>query len=245
MAAGVAATCGTVSPFVDNGSWQTGYHPADACPTHHQPGTSSNDPNTNTNPDGALSAADSVTTPCGYGNPCSVTIPLADAIATITAQDAGAPHTSAAFSEASVPRGGPVLFVTRDGGGAMPHCPGYQTTFTQWAQFGMYHADNGFRKSATFELRHPGPAAAARAAARRMQICFEAPYPFQNRPGYQVAEHDGVFDGVLPECSGFHDSAALPRPCVSDRGIVRHGSGWVARIQFRIPAGPQDPKALG
>jgi hypothetical protein len=211
--------------------------------SHHAPGTSSNDPNPNTNPDGLLPSESTDTADCGHA--CTVSIELADAQADITATEVGAPSTDAQFSEASYVRGGPTLYATRDGGGAMPQCPGYQNTFSQWVQFGMRHAGPDYRKTATFTLRHAGSSAAAGAVARKVQICFEAPYPFQNRPGYRVAEHDGVFDGVLPECAAFHDSARLPRPCVSHRGIVREGDRWVARIEFRMPAGQQDPKALG
>ncbi len=190
---------------------------------------------------GHLTTAD-----CGYSKPCTGdSIQLADAQATITANEVAPSQAAAQFSEASTCAGGPVLYVTRDGGGAMPQCPGYQNTFSQWAQFGMRHAGPDYRKTATFTLRHPGSAAAVTAAARKVQICFEAPYPFQIRPGYRVAEHDGVFDGVLPDCAAFHDTARLPRPCVSHRGIVRDGHGWVAQIEFRVPAGQQDPKALG
>jgi hypothetical protein len=212
--------------------------------THHAPSSSSNDPNPNTNPDGLLPSDATDTADCG-GPVCTVSIQLADAEADITANEVAPSSTDAQFSEASWVRGGPTLYATRDGGGAMPRCPGYQNTFSQWAQFGMRHAGPDYRKTATFTLRHPRSAAAAGTAARKVQICFEAPYPFQNRPGYRVAEHAGVFDGVLPDCAGFHATAALPRPCVSHRGVVRAGHGWVTQIEFRIPAGRQDPKALG
>jgi hypothetical protein len=171
-----------------------------------------------------------------------VSIELTDAQVTITADQVAASQVATQLAAAAEVRGGPVLYVTRDGGGAMPQCPGYRNTFSQWALFGMRHAGGEYMKTGTFTLRHPGSPADARAAAHEVQICFEAPYPFPARPGYGVAEHDGVFDGVLPDCAA---SGGTPGPCVTHRGIVRDGRGWVARIQFRVPAGPQDPKALG
>jgi hypothetical protein len=63
-----------------------------------------------------------------------------------------------------------------------------------------------------------------------------------------IALHDASYDGVLPQCRAVRVRPPLPgvqTPCVASRDILRSGNGWTVRIAFRVPAGTQDPKALG
>jgi len=125
-------------------------------------------------------------------------------------------------------------------GGSRPICPGYRPQGSDWVTFGFSTGESGASWAKTVSLtthRHLTESAAD-ALAQQMQICFEAPYQFETRSGYDSAERGLGHDGVLPDCSG-------AGPCVSDRSVIQTGHGWVVRLTFRIPAGPADPKALG
>lgn len=217
-------------------------------PTYPHKSQGTNDPGADASNDPAGlpgTTPDSVTATCFQT--CTVSTQLADALVDITAVDAGAPRFGASSVDG---RDRTVLFVTRDGGDTKPECPGYRSTFTDWAQFGFQDARRGasYRKTGTFTGSHPVSRAAATAAAHKFQVCFEAPYPFVNRPGYRI-QHDGAsFDGVLPECSGLrrrYVPGSTETPCVRDRQVVRSGRGWVVRVKFDVPANGRDPKALG
>jgi len=174
-----------------------------------------------------------------------VTVQLADAQADISAAQGGAPFTAASIGAGDAP----VLFGTRNGGGTRPHCPGYETTFIDWVQFGFTVPASGaaFRKLGTFTLKDVMPQREALAAAARQQICFEAPYRFRTRPGFRLGEREDGFAGVLPDCgrlSRGHGRGGTG-PCVQDRRVVRMDDGWVVRVRFFVPPSAQDPKALG
>lgn len=207
----------------------------------HGPGDGSNDP-------GGLPGTSPTAATASCSEKCSVSTQLADALAVIDAVDERPPSSFVPASTTS--RDHAVLFAERNGGFTKPECPGYRTTFTDWVQFGFQDAARGstYRKTAIFTGRHPTSHGAAAAEARDMQICFEAPYQFANRTGYQVS-HDGLlYDGVLPECKGLAHSrtaGATQTPCVLSRQVVRSGNGWVVKIKFNVPASRQDPKALG
>jgi hypothetical protein len=214
-------------------------------PSHHgSPGDASNDP---IGLDGTT--ADAATATC-YET-CSVRTELTDALVEVTAVEEPGSPGAASFGAASVGgRDRAVLFATRNGGDTKPDCPGYRESFTDWVQFGFQDPARGaiYRKIATFTLHRRLSRTAAAAEARRLQICFEAPYRFTNRPGYRVEQQGSVFAGVLPQCPTLirgQIPADAATPCVSDRQVVRSGDGWVVRITFRIPASRQDPKALG
>jgi hypothetical protein len=217
---------------------------------HHAGGRSSNDTgfDASNDPGGEeVNSPDYSSTICRGA--CSVTVTLQDATVDVSAvdQNAGAGR----YSTASISRSNhPVLFADRDGGGAKPDCPGYRSTFTDWVQFGFTQAERGagFRKTVAFTARRITDHPAAAAAARSLQICFEAPYRFLPRAGYGIALHDASYDGVLPQCRAVRVRPPLPAvqtPCVATREVVRSGNGWTVRIAFRVPAGTQDPKALG
>ncbi|HEX3826420.1 MAG TPA: hypothetical protein VHV82_04025 [Sporichthyaceae bacterium] len=217
---------------------------------HHAGGRSSNDPDfdASNDPGGEdVSSPDYSSATCRAA--CSVTVTLDDATVDVNAVDQ---NTNAGrYSAASISRSNhPVLFAARDGGGAEPDCPGYRNTFTDWVQFGFTQAERGagFRKTVAFTLRRTTDHGTAVVAARSLQICFEAPYRFQPRPGYGIALHDASYYGVLPQCRAVRVRPPLPgvpTPCVATREVVRSGNGWTVRIAFRVPAGTQDPKALG
>jgi hypothetical protein len=127
-------------------------------------------------------------------------------------------------------------------GGSHPSCPGYTPVTDDWVAFGFRDASAGrsWHKAGTLTTRQSLGRAGAAAQLRRLQICFAAPYRFRTGAGYRMGrDGDGEWTGVLPSCR------AAAAPCVSHRSLVRQGTGWVARIEFRAPAGKQDPKALG
>jgi hypothetical protein len=219
------------------------------CP-HNAPGGGGTDPGTDASND---PAGENVTTP-DYSSRtcdervCSVGVTLPDARVEITAIDDNMPAPTGHYSAANLASSNhPVLFAARDSGGAKPACPGYQDTFTSWVQFGFKRPERGadYRKIAEFTLSHPLSHGAAAAAARKLQICFEAPYLFAPRPGYGIALHGTAYDGVLPECGSVHARPGMQTPCVATRKVIPSGNGWVVKITFRIPANKEDPKALG
>jgi|GEM_PF-4843255 len=210
-------------------------------PAHHSGSGSegSNDPNPNTNPN-----ANTSTAVCSGS--CTVTVQLADAQADINAAQGGGSFTAASIGAGNAP----VLFGTRNGGGAKPHCPGYEATFIDWVLFGFRVPADGadFRKIGVFTLKNVMPRPEARAAAAQQQVCFEAPYRFRTRAGFELGEQEGEFVGVLPDCvrvSRTHPRRGAASPCVLDRRIVAVDQGWVVRVRFFVPPSAQDPKALG
>jgi hypothetical protein len=219
-------------------------------PHTHAGSQSSNDPGTDASNDPAgenVTTQDYSSRTCDE-RVCSVGITLPDATVAVTAIDDNMPAPTGHYSAANLAGSNhPVLFADRDGGGAKPACPGYQDEFTDWVQFGFKRPERGadYRKTAVFTLRHPVSRSAAAARARKLQICFEAPYLFAPRPGYGIALHDTAYDGVLPECRSVRARPDMQTPCVATRKAVHSGNGWVVQITFRIPAGKQDPKALG
>jgi hypothetical protein len=214
-----------------------GADPAQDC--HHGPGPASGDPNQNTDPQYSdLFGPASDTTRCS--STCHVSVDLSDALFDLTATSQGG---GASAVEADT-GGTPVLFATRDGGGDRPACPGYRSTFVNWAQFGFTDPSAGrrFRKTATFTLRRAASRADATATAAAQQVCLEAPYRFDTRPGFALGGSGGVFDGVLPDCAG----AAVRGPCVVSRSVVQDNGGrWHTRVVFAMPPNAKDPKALG
>jgi hypothetical protein len=135
-----------------------------------------------------------------------------------------------------------VLFGTLQSG-LKPNCPNYSEMNGDWLAFGFQDpvAGSTWRKASTLTTRHKLSHADATALSKKMQICFEAPYRFPTRPGYQLGGHNSVFDGVLPDCSG----GSTAQPCVTKREVRKVKGGWVVRFAFRIPANDKDPKALG
>jgi hypothetical protein len=222
---------------------------ASPCP-HNAPGGGGTDPGTDASNDPAgenVSTPDYASKTCDE-RVCSVGVTLPDAMVEITAIDDDMPASTGHYSAANLASSNhPVLFAARDSGGAKPACPGYQDEFISWVQFGFKRPERGadYRKTAVFTLRRPESRSAAAAKARKLQICFEAPYLFAPRPGYGIALHDTAYDGVLPECGSVHARPGMQTPCVATRKIVPSGSGWVVQITFRIPASKEDPKALG
>jgi hypothetical protein len=134
-----------------------------------------------------------------------------------------------------------VLFGTLQGG-LQPNCPNYHEMNRDWLAFGFQDpvAGSTWRKVSTLTTRHKLSRTDATALSKKMQICFEAPYRFPTRPGYQLGGHNNVFDGVLPDCTG-----GGRQPCVATRQVLPRKGGWVVRFAFRVPASDKDPKALG
>jgi hypothetical protein len=133
-------------------------------------------------------------------------------------------------------------------GGSKPDCPNYTEMNGDWVAFGFQdRGGSSWRKTASLTSRHKLSRAGAVTLLRRMQICFEAPYRFLTRPGYELGGRGGVFDGVLPDCAAVrgHAERGLLRPCVTSRRVLSRHGGWVVRITFRVPPSSRDPKALG
>ncbi len=138
-----------------------------------------------------------------------------------------------------------VLFGTLDGG-ARPVCPGYAGINEDWLRFGFLDPSPGvgWRKTVSVTTTHELSRRDALGLLGRMQICFDAPYPFSTRPGYQLGGGGPYQAGVLPDCEPSADTTGQD-PCVLGRSLVRRGHGWAVRLRFQVPAGGKDPKALG
>ncbi|HEX3613974.1 MAG TPA: glycine-rich protein [Sporichthyaceae bacterium] len=193
---------------------------------HH--GTSSNDPGVDASNDPDRQRPDTDQMVCSpLAGICSVNPPPgANTVFTISASGGNESAT---------------LFGTLYGG-SHPSCPGYTPVTDDWVAFGFRDASAGrsWHKAGTLTTRQSLGRAGAAAQLRRLQICFAAPYRFRTGAGYRMGrDGDGEWTGVLPSCR------AAAAPCISHRSLVRQGPGWVARIEFRAPAGRQDPKALG
>ncbi|HEX3610117.1 MAG TPA: YncE family protein [Sporichthyaceae bacterium] len=227
-------------------------------PTRHGH-AGSGDPNPNTNPSGVLGSdnstgvaatADSgrptVTTVCSGACALAATTEGEKVVVAATDTVVGAPKARAAYVRGST---GPVFFLTVNGGGARPRCPGYRDLDHDWVQFGFRSgAGSTFEKNATMTSTHPTSRNAAESRLAVEQVCFEAPYRFVTRPGFASARHGKVFGGVLPDCDRVIAAAArvrLATPCVTSRQAARVGGGWAVRLVFWIPPNRQDPKALG
>jgi hypothetical protein len=134
-------------------------------------------------------------------------------------------------------------------GGSRPNCPNYKEINTDWVAFGFRNelAGSSWQKTAKLTTRHKLSHDGAVALSRKMQVCFEAPYRFETRPGYELGGRNGVFDGVLPDCPAVAGPAVrgTARPCVASRQVLPRQGGWVVRFIFRVPANSRDPKALG
>lgn len=137
-------------------------------------------------------------------------------------------------------------------GGNRPNCLGYRETASDWVQVGFKNVRDGltWRKSVTLTDRDDVSKRKARRLAQERQICFQAPYRFVLRPGYNGSRSKtGKFLGVLPECSsGLREFAAargLASPCISLRTIVKKDGDWVVRISVLVPAGFADPLFRG
>jgi hypothetical protein len=217
-------------------------------PIHRNDHAGSNDPNPNTNPTTArVATTNNPTVSTSCSSACSLGAVTRDERVTIDAADTTTTGGAQvpAFSAASVgPAGTPVFSLTIDGGGARPSCPGYRPRDRDWVQFAFESGGSTFRKTGTMTPNFGTPRAEAEDRLERDQVCFSAPYRFTARPGFRLRRAGTWFDGVLPEC------AALPArsrvvPCVIDRSIVRIGDGWGVRLEFWVPQGRQDPKALG
>jgi hypothetical protein len=220
-------------------------------PIHHNDHAGSNDPNPNTNPTNsttariATSTNPTVSTSCSSA--CSLGAVTRDEQVTIDATDTAKQSSAVVpeFTAASVdPPGTPVFSLTIDGGRGKPDCLGYRPRDRDWVQFAFESGGSAFRKTGTMTPNRGMTRAQAQARLQRDQVCFSAPYRFTPRPGFRLRHAGAWFDGVLPEC------AALPArspavPCVTDRTIVRVGDGWGVRLEFWVPPGRQDPKALG
>jgi len=207
--------------------------PAETPPGGHHDG---NDPNPNTNPDvpGANAVANTVTAEC---NP---------RIGVCTVRPPAGPDSQFAVTA----RGGDsraLLFGTLMGG-SRPDCPNYNEINADWVAFGFRNqlAGSSWHKTAKLTTRHKLSHDGAVLLSKKMQICFEAPYRFLTRDGYQLGGHNAVFDGVLPDCSALAGGAERGmRPCVATRQILARHGGWVVRFIFQVPANSKDPKALG
>jgi hypothetical protein len=200
-------------------------------------GPSSNDPNPNTNPEQPNPGDVSRTTTAS----CEPRIGIChvgpivgpDSVFNVTARG-GTTHAD--------------LFGTLQGG-SKPDCPNYTEMNGDWLAFGFQDpvAGASWRKLSTLTTRHKLSRPAAVALSRKMQVCFEAPYRFLTRDGYELGGHNAVFDGVLPDCAalGGRSDRGVARPCVASRQILSRHGGWVVRLAFRVPANSKDPKALG
>lgn len=122
-----------------------------------------------------------------------------------------------------------------------PDCPDYVEQNRDWVQFAFTDGAEGatWSKTATMTQQTAGTRDEALRAAKRLQICFEAPYSFRTRPGYRLAENDGLYTGVLADCTGDQN------PCLQSRGVVEASDGWHAQLTFLVPPSAEDPKALG
>jgi hypothetical protein len=200
-------------------------------------GGHNNDPNPNNDPNvpAANDVANTVTAAC---NPrigvCTVRPPAGpDSLFAVTARGGS--------SKA-------LLFGTLMGG-SRPDCPNYSEINADWVAFGFRNqlAGSSWHKTAKLTTRHKLSHDGAALLSKKMQICFEAPYRFLTRDGYQLGGHNGVFDGVLPDCSALAGGAqrGMARPCVATRQILARHGGWVVRFIFQVPANSKDPKALG
>jgi hypothetical protein len=134
------------------------------------------------------------------------------------------------------------VLVAKVNGGSAPACPGYHAHAGDWVQFLFRDGPAGasWSKSGSLTFRDSLTRSGAQALADASQVCFEAPYQFHAKSGYETADRNDAHDAVLPDCD--QDASG---PCVTDRTVVRSGNGWTVRLNFRVPAGAQDPKALG
>jgi hypothetical protein len=202
-----------------------GMSPPGGRPIDHHHSSGNNDPNPNTNP--ARTTARTTTATCeprlGFCRVGPIVGP--DSVFNVTAS--GGTHNA-------------VLYGTLQGG-ARPRCPGYAGMNADWLAFGFQQplAGSTWHKESTLTTRHKLTRAAALALSQQMQICFEAPYSFPTRPGYELGGQNKTFDGVLPDCGGGNHL------CVAARKVLQRKGGWVVRLTFRVPANAQDPKALG
>lgn len=122
-----------------------------------------------------------------------------------------------------------------------PDCPDYVEQNRDWVQFAFTDGEEGasWSKTATMTQQAPGTREEALASAKRLQICFQAPYSFPTRPGYRLAANEGWYTGVLPDCTGKRN------PCLVGRGVAEISDGWHAQLTFLVPPSAEDPKALG
>jgi hypothetical protein len=215
--------------------------PVPSSEIHHNDHAGSNDPNPNTNPSAdtliATIANPTVSTSCPHS--CSLKAVTSDEYVLIDAADTGtggAPYTAASVGPASTP----VFSLTIDGGGAKPSCPGYRPRDRNWVQFGFASGGSTYRKTGNVTPIVGVSRSEAESRLGRDQVCFSAPYRFAPRSGFRLRHVGGWFDAVLPDCA-----AAVRGPCVTDRAVVRVGDGWGVRLDFWVPPGRKDPKALG
>ena len=209
-------------------------------------GPSSNDPNPNTNP-GAdpkpLPGMDpaTATARCKPEKKiCSVSVSGPDSRFKIDAENGD--DTA-------------ILFATMNGNwrpasveaSGKPNCPDYAEQNSDWVQFGFFEPERGksWHKTGHMTQRQKMKRGAAEALAKKLQVCFAAPYTFPTRPGYRLGTSGPDRVGVLPECGTVRAAKGRPAPCVVTREIIKVKGGWTVRITFKIPANSQDPKALG
>jgi hypothetical protein len=209
-----------------------------------------NDPNPNTNPitapEPTVATANQPTVSAVCHGSCSLEATTGDEDVDIHAAQVGAGPTGSAITaqfRMPSPASDPVFFVTIDGGGDIPRCPGYRTRDSDWVQFGFEDSTGGaaFEKTATMTSRHPTARDEAKRALSQHQVCFSAPYRFAPRHGFKLARHGSDYEGVLPDCT-VHTVA---EPCVVSRSLVRSAAGWAVRLVFRVAPNAHDPKALG
>ncbi|MGQ0846531.1 MAG: hypothetical protein ACT4QF_20605 [Sporichthyaceae bacterium] len=224
--------------------------PGDECGSSHP---SSKDPNPNTNPNRIEKAPpplpgmdpDTATAVCLPGKTCTVSPPPGpDSRFRIDAAGGNERTvlfgtTNGNYREASI----------RRGPNGRPDCPDYRERNSDWVQFGFLEPKTGatWRKSSAMTLRQKLSESAAEALAKKIQLCFAAPYEFPTRTGYRLGRDGRDRVGVLPECdtTGSRTTNGRVAPCVFLREAVQVKGGWVVRLSFRIPANARDPKALG
>jgi hypothetical protein len=207
--------------------------PGTAPPVDHHHSGNNNDPNPNTNP--TQRSNDRVTTT----TVCEPRIGICR-IGPIVGPDSVFNVTATGGAKKAV------LYGTLQGG-SRPDCPDYAERNSDWLDFGFTDrvAGSTWHKATSLTTRHKMSRPAALELSRSMQICFEAPYRFPTRPGYDLGSHHNLFDGVLPDCAAAAAGRGVQRPCVQARQLLQRKGGWVVRLLFRVPANSKDPKALG
>lgn len=127
-------------------------------------------------------------------------------------------------------------------------CPRFDANGRDFVQVGFEDFDRGATWTKRIEIvGTPAPTPTAAAAVRAAKVCFQAPYRFFKRPGFELNSgpgQKGPYSGVLASCATVDSlfptefrSRLRPTPCVESVRAVNSGSNFVVIAMVRIPRG--------
>lgn len=138
------------------------------------------------------------------------------------------------------------LAVSLNEGKTGPVCTGFRPGASDWAQVGFTNPVKGASWTKIVQITSAAALAEATAvtAQKNDLVCFEAPYRFFVRPGFQLTsrpQDKPPYSGVLPTCGTVNSffpkayrGAVRPLPCVSNK-ITTDNTGYFVQTSVRIP----------